>query len=403
MEAEICLQYPKIAAAVFYDHDDLDEATKAVNVAGTAIGSTSASSGTSTVSAATRSARHSANYYTSASRYSASATVSPLSTGTNPHAQNAPRDLVDPELLPAATPPVTAPPNYSRHFVPNGYYMASTAVAELDQPHANGLGQPQADDIDRLDSPVKLENSPNSAAAAQHRRGYQACDRELKRRHTAADNSSDETHNGQPSSAGYRIPSSPAQNLPPVSPSLPWNNAASNQNAGHARPTQDNHASQPWPERSPIAARTTPNSGQHLHSIRPTAGPKVKEESSVLNIKAAKMLNRPVSTSHEVLHLLAEAAEKSDKAASKSRASGNFPHEGESKATTYREPLSRDYLPSGNLAPKAGWQGPGPEINSSTKDMEVSEDLKMALKAWSNMRFVRAGWFTASEGISYIE
>lgn len=183
METQICLQYPKIAAAVFYDHDEATNAVDAAGTRGTAIGSTS---GTSTVSAATRSARHSANYYASASRYSASrasVTVSPLSTDTstgtstnpsNPHAQSAPRDLVDPELLPAATPPVTAPPNYSRHFVPNGYYMASSAVAELEQPHANGLGQPHADSVDRLDSPVKIENSPGSAAASQHRRGYQA-------------------------------------------------------------------------------------------------------------------------------------------------------------------------------------------------------------------------------------
>lgn len=123
----------------------------------------------------------------------------------------------------------------------------------------------------------------------------------------------------------------------------------------------------------------------------------------MLNIKAAKMLNRPVSTSHEVLHLLAEAAEKSDKAASKSRASGKFPLEGGSTVPTYREPSSKELLSSGTLGPKAELQRSDPEINSRTEELETSADLRMALKAWSNMRFVRAGWFTASEGISYIE
>lgn len=132
------------------------------------------------------------------------------------------------------------------------------------------------------------------------------------------------------------------------------------------------------------------------------------KDQEVTNETAAELFRTPIHNPGDALHLLFEAAGRSGD-------------------------LNQDVSPIGhNLAPQgttpqtatissSGQHGTQPRFRSTTREHVVDvngqttnpsilqgvkhdpQDLRRALKAWSRLRFVRAGWFTAREAVSYID
>ena len=119
------------------------------------------------------------------------------------------------------------------------------------------------------------------------------------------------------------------------------------------------------------------------------------ESNHMLNKDAADKLNPAIATSYEALHLLSQAATQTEKANRLSGMSPSTPYATPSTATS-RLRGSSNVMSPGNLI--------DPAINTGQAQGEVSEaELNKALQAWSRMRFVRAGWFTAREAMTYVE
>ena len=139
---------------------------------------------------------------------------------------------------------------------------------------------------------------------------------------------------------------------------------------------------------------------QNLHSV-PTYVPSVSntnsrpESNHMLNKDAADKLNPAIATSYEALHLLSQAATQTEKANRLSGMSPSTPYATPSTASS-RLRGSSNVISPGNLI--------DPAINIGHAQGEVPEaEWNKALQAWSRMRFVRAGWFTAREAITYVD
>ena len=134
----------------------------------------------------------------------------------------------------------------------------------------------------------------------------------------------------------------------------------------------------------------------------------------MMNKTAVDLLSPAISNSHDALHLLSEAAGRSEDMnrvaihKSPSTAFGSPSSAGPQLSTrrTVGSQMSRHgEQPDGdghNLSPNLV----DPQITSQNtlslmpnlQDAEVQK----ALKAWSRLRFIRAGWFTGIEAMAYI-
>jgi hypothetical protein len=127
----------------------------------------------------------------------------------------------------------------------------------------------------------------------------------------------------------------------------------------------------------------------------------------MLNKEAANILHPSIATSHEALHLLSVAAGQTEEANRQN--SQNLPSHLRSPATTFGTPssggLSHQRTSSYNMnSVEQAFGDGGPEVmDGQSLDPNGGKDYQDALKMWSKMRLVKAGWFTPSEAMGYID
>ncbi|KAL8839872.1 MAG: hypothetical protein Q9170_001552 [Blastenia crenularia] len=122
------------------------------------------------------------------------------------------------------------------------------------------------------------------------------------------------------------------------------------------------------------------------------------QDQEVANETAAALFRSPINIPGDALHLLLEASGRTETlqrqdSNSQGRPSSRSADHG--SLTRINPPVSRQQR-SGNIDPAIGG---GSDPHHQLESVEMAE----AIRTWSRLRFVRAGWFTAREAISYID
>ena len=138
----------------------------------------------------------------------------------------------------------------------------------------------------------------------------------------------------------------------------------------------------------------------------------------VMNRTAAELLSASISNPHDALHLLSEAAGRSEDLNRQALATQTPVQQSPSilgstptmPRTSGRETSSAQ---DGKQRPNLNGSNPllSPHlvdpamIRSGLPRTVTAEEVeyKKAAKEWSRLRFVRAGWFTAAEAMEYVE
>jgi hypothetical protein len=143
----------------------------------------------------------------------------------------------------------------------------------------------------------------------------------------------------------------------------------------------------------------------------------------MMNKTAAELLSPAISNSHDALHLLSEAAGRTENLNRQSLVNRQAARQ--SSTSTFAAAYSLASQANAGGSPgrakqriqKPGTTGPyyqgqtsgpvDPRITSSDAHMDHSGDHEdpdyvNARRAWSRLRFVRAGWFTVDEAMGYI-
>ena len=120
----------------------------------------------------------------------------------------------------------------------------------------------------------------------------------------------------------------------------------------------------------------------------------------VTNETAAALFKSPINNPGDALHLLVDAVARSgdlDRPSNPMQPKASM--QGEEPPSALRK------LPDGPLLSQNLAIAIDPAIVSSGGEAEASDEreLQDALRCWSRFRFVRAGWFTAREAISYVD
>ena len=119
----------------------------------------------------------------------------------------------------------------------------------------------------------------------------------------------------------------------------------------------------------------------------------------MLNKAAADALNPAIATSYDALYLLSQAAGQTGEAGIQDQQ--NSARTVQSPSTTFGSPGSTNpshhRTVSSTMTP-SNMIDPAMVLDNGQAEAEY----KNALRIWSRMRFVRAGWFTAHEAIDYV-
>lgn len=148
-------------------------------------------------------------------------------------------------------------------------------------------------------------------------------------------------------------------------------------------------------------------SGSHPPALFPDSGADPKDQ-EVTNETAAELFRTPIHNPGDALHLLFEAAGRSgDLIQDNSHGGDKLAPQGARAQASSKSPL-------GQHGTQPSLRGISKEqvmdVNGQAANSRISQvvkhdpqDLRCALKAWARLRFVRAGWFTAREAVSYID
>lgn len=138
-----------------------------------------------------------------------------------------------------------------------------------------------------------------------------------------------------------------------------------------------------------------------------------------MNKTAAELLSPAISNSHDALHLLSEAAGRTEDL---NRQSLENRYAANQSASTFGPQNSHTGRPSvagSRITSNARIQKPGSArsryegtaLASAMTNHDVQNEPSVgledpgymsAMRAWSRLRFVRAGWFTIDEAMAYI-
>lgn len=170
----------------------------------------------------------------------------------------------------------------------------------------------------------------------------------------------------------------------------------------------------PQPHRSASLSSTPPLDGynpEHGPAPRsdsfytePAAGnDEPGQDQEVTNETAAALFQTPINTPGDALHLLLEASGRSEDFQLQSNVQDTLsqsPRDGKSIPSTKfhfarPEPIEPpvDQSHTANLDPAIASDGLNNNSTDSSRD---------SLQVWSRLRFVRAGWLTAKEAMSYV-
>ena len=165
---------------------------------------------------------------------------------------------------------------------------------------------------------------------------------------------------------------------------------------------------QPGPTSQPVVRPP----GSHNTSMYNVAGGNAPIDTAKTNgnhmlSTAADVLAPPIATSHEALHLLSQAAGQAEEANRHTTQNGH--NQIRSPSTTFDSPGSvsashRRTLSSIMTPGQQGLIDPAMAVDNGLSNPHIEDaDFRNALRAWSRMRFVRAGWFTDREAMAYID
>ncbi|KAL1965679.1 hypothetical protein VTN77DRAFT_5179 [Rasamsonia byssochlamydoides] len=201
-----------------------------------------------------------------------------------------------------------------------------------------------------------------------------------------------------------------------------------------------------WSESSPASSQIppaapkeqySPNNPQHFQDTRNLRGPggysmhgrasavgyALDSGQHVMNKTAADLLSPTISNSHDALHLLSEAAGRTEDLNRRSLENRLAARQSASSFASPISPLAQGGTPrhgghSFSKPPRSAQSDGYYQVNGSggSVDPQISDfrnqginpsDLHDpgyldAVKAWSRLRFVRAGWLTVEEAMAYI-
>ena len=128
------------------------------------------------------------------------------------------------------------------------------------------------------------------------------------------------------------------------------------------------------------------------------------QDQEVSNETAAALFQSPINVPGDALHLLLKASDESEHMQRRDTASAAR----RSTSQSVRNPsIAHGRYDAGHPSQHpVGQNYPlniDPAISRSTEDIDSITISAEALKLWSRLRFVRAGWFTAKEAISYVD
>ncbi len=129
------------------------------------------------------------------------------------------------------------------------------------------------------------------------------------------------------------------------------------------------------------------------------------QDQEVTNDTAAALFQSPINTPGDALHLLLKASGQSEDIQrqttghikSQKPAQGHA-HNAASTGKRHRE------MQNGQPTSQSGYAtNIDPAISGNGSEQRGPSPSKDAINVWSRLRFVRAGWFTTREAISYID
>ena len=128
------------------------------------------------------------------------------------------------------------------------------------------------------------------------------------------------------------------------------------------------------------------------------------QEQEVSNETAAALLQSPINVPGDALHLLLKASDETEHLQRRDTASGGR----RSASQSVRNPsiahgTHHSGYPSQHQIVQNYPLNIDPAISGSNAENDSTPIPAEALKLWSRLRFVRAGWFTAKEAISYVD
>ena len=159
-----------------------------------------------------------------------------------------------------------------------------------------------------------------------------------------------------------------------------------------SQPLQPGTTSQPVFQ--PSSSRNVPVYGNAV----PTDN--TRSNGHMLNKAAADALNPAIATSYDALYLLSQAAGQTGDAGMQNQQNGG--RSLKTPSTTFGSPGSTNqshHRTLSNTITPSNMIDPAMVLDNKQAEAEYEN----ALRAWSRMRFVRAGWFTAHEAMDYIE
>lgn len=165
----------------------------------------------------------------------------------------------------------------------------------------------------------------------------------------------------------------------PLQPGVPSQTSYNSQNARNV-PMYNNNSS------TPGSTLSSGNQNQHM-----------------LNKAAADALNPAIATSYDALALLSQAADQTREASRQDIQNGSTNLQ--SPLTSFASPTSTNpahQRPISNKTTPNNVIDPAMMLDDVQQSQGVA-NTEQALRAWSRMRFVRAGWFTAQEAMDYLD
>jgi len=144
----------------------------------------------------------------------------------------------------------------------------------------------------------------------------------------------------------------------------------------------------------------------HLYP-KPSAinGAEVVQDQEVTNETAAALFQSPINTPGDALHLLLRASGQSEEIQQRDSSDQIGHHrnaESQLRPTTLGQSQTKStgtrqqsqYLHAANI---------DPAITGNGSESGQASSFKETLIVWSRLRFVRAGWFTAREAMSFVD
>ncbi|KAL8803770.1 MAG: hypothetical protein Q9182_002980 [Xanthomendoza sp. 2 TL-2023] len=166
-----------------------------------------------------------------------------------------------------------------------------------------------------------------------------------------------------------------------------------------------------WPAAS-SGSSISPNMTAHakdepgtLHSSVPyyvasTTTNSVRQDQEVTNETAAALFHTPINTPGDALHLLLEASGRTENLQEET---GNDQEHGPNLSSPNSHSTGRSHFtrpgPPASLGHRKENIDPAIARTTGSQHLAESPEITDALGAWSRLRFVRAGWFTAREAI----